>query len=414
MGKAHLDDIVAPVGQAAGSASLDEITGPALKPRTLRETRKVLVERYGKILKGNTDTSKRHIATEVGKGMVKQLGRDVYETGRFASNLANQDYWAGDNAPSELTKKVRGATELEGEAQEYGGIATTAITTVPAGVGLFKFAMQTVARLAAQPGGLIKLGQIIRHPIRYPLQQALLKALEQLLPEEAANIAKTLPKKPGLRPPKFGGAYEPEINAAPGTRLPRGKYTPPVEKPFEVNPKTAAKAKYGGPAEEFDGGARRLTPRKPAQVAEEPVEKFEPFKVNPKTAARARYGGPAEEFDEGARRLPVKRKLEPKPPKDKPKAKDGKTTKTTQTPTAGKQGSGFDTGSEPTATSIKHEAKHTDVMRAVFANARNLGVDSKALREAAKEFYGKGISEMSYDEVVDLNERLLMNKAVPK
>jgi len=317
---------------------------PKLTPRTPQETKQFLQERYPEAYKEQPSVT-RQVLTGVGKGVASDLLPML--------------------SPA-LVGVQPEALKPSGPGEEAGSLLETGATIALPAARLGKLATQTVTRMLTQPQGVVKVHELIRFA-RHPFREAAIKALEQILPEEAAKVTAT--KRPGLKAPK-----------------------------------------YGGPVKPFDEGASRLTPRKPATL---PVEApFEPFKPNPKTAAKLRSGGAPEPFDEGASRLPVKRKLEPKA---KPKLK-GKMEATPDAPVkpTPATGSGFDTGSEPSVTSIKHEARHTDAMRAVFANARNLGVDSKALRAAAKEFYGKGISEMTYEEVVDLNERLLMHKAVPK
>jgi hypothetical protein len=91
---------------------------------------------------------------------------------------------------------------------------------------------------------------------------------------------------------------------------------PQAPTPFQPNPATASKMRYGGPAPSEHGPAGTILPRKGFSPPETPKPQApEPFKANPRTASKMRYGGPAEETAQVGTILPRKGFSPPETPK---------------------------------------------------------------------------------------------------
>jgi hypothetical protein len=72
---------------------------------------------------------------------------------------------------------------------------------------------------------------------------------------------------------------------------------------------------------------------------------------------------------------------------------------------------------------VKHSANHTDLLRQIHANARELdlpgsppGANGHAvISKAAKDIYGvNSLSELPYEKLLELNEALLRTKGIPE
>lgn len=253
-----------------------------------KQTREYLQKRYGKQME-----DKGSVTGQVLKGAGKTLVKDA--SGMLGPISAGMDLAADIRG-----KDPRSKLEPQGPGEEAGSTLATGAELLLPGPKLGAKALSRAGTAAKEavtaPGlnGRVQKGiQFIRHPIK----TTVLKGLEQIFPE-AEKVA--VEKRPGLKGPKYGGAYNPEIEAAPGTRVPRGKFTPPPEappvktEPFKTSARTAKLTKSGGPPKPFDEGASRLPPKASAPRATAADALPGPGKKSPASEPKVSIRGEAE------------------------------------------------------------------------------------------------------------------------